>query len=200
MKFTTVLLAIASISSQTSAFSPVCRTVGKIARSHGFAQNFQPTILYSTEGEEEKVPTPQTDALSKKSVSFTNEPKAPERIDPLIQSLTRNDVDTTNVKKTNLPFLGEVPVDGSLVVLVPVAVIAILGFIMSIQIGFQSKDAIMQQLDEINNVMSQPPVKKTVVPTSECRGLCSDQGAQMDYMKGFMEGLSKKKAAMVDEM
>jgi len=200
MKFTTALLAIASISSQTSAFSPVCSNAGKIARSHGFAQNFQPTIMYSTEGEEEKVPTPQTDALSQKSVSFTNEPKAPERIDPLIQSLTRNDVDNSNKKMTNLPLLGEVPVDGSLVVLVPVAIIAIVGFIMSIQIGFQSKDAIMQQLDEINNTMSQPPVKMNVVPTSGCRGLCSDQGEQLDTMKTFMEGLSKKKSAMLDEM
>ena len=192
MKFTTVLLAIASISSQTSAFSPVFSTAGKIARSHGFAQNFQPTILYSTEGDEEnKVPTrtPQK--------SFTNEPKAPETIDPLIQSLTRNDVDSTNSKKVKLPLLGEVPVDGSLLVLVPVAVIAIVGFIMSIQIGFQSKDAIVQQLDKINNVMSQPPVKKTVVPTSECRGLCSNQDEQLDYIRGFMEGVSKKKATEI---
>lgn len=190
MKVTTVLLAIASISCQTSAFSPVFSTTGKVARSHGFAQNFQPTILYSTEGDEEnKVPTPQK--------SFTNEPKAPERIDPLIQTLSRNDADDSNAKKVKLPLLGEVPVDGSLLLVVPVAVIAILGFIMSIQIGFQSKDAIVQQIDKISGVMSQPPVKKTVVPTSGCRGLCSNQDEQLDYIRGFMEGVSKKKATEI---
>ena len=201
MKYTTTLLAIATITSQTSAFSPVCSAVGGITRRCTFAQNIQPSILYSTEGDkDEELPTPLTDALSQKSASFTNEPKQQETLDPLIQSLTRNDVDTTNVKKTNLPLLGEVPVDGSLLVLVPVAIIAVVGFIMSIQIGFQSKDALVEQLDIINNVMSQSPVKKTVPVKAGCRGLCSDQGAQLDNMKGFMEGLSKKKAIMADEM
>jgi len=202
--FLVAVVAVASTSSQTSAFSPVYSAVGGVAHHANrckFSQNIQPTSLYSTEGDQDRndeVPTPTTDALSQKPASFTNEPKQPESRDPLVQSLTRNDVDTTNVKKTNLPLLGEVPVDGSLLLLIPVAIIAVVGFILSVQIGFRSKDAIAEQLDQISNVMSQPPVKKTV-PTTGCRGLCSDQDAQLDNMKGFMEGLSKKKAAMADE-
>ena len=58
----------------------------------------------------------------------------------------------------------------------------------------QSKDAIVQQLNEITSVMSSPPSKKAVVPDGSCRGLCSDQDEQLNAMRGFMEGLAKKQA------
>lgn len=124
----------------------------------------------------------------------------PQRVDPLVQSLTRNDVNTESSQTANLPLLGEVPLDGSIVVLAPVALIAVVGFILSIKIGLESKDALVQQLDEINSVLSQPPVKQTVVNESGCRGLCSDQSEQLYNMKGFLEGLSKKKSTMMEEL
>lgn len=101
----------------------------------------------------------------------------------------------------NLPLLGEVPLDGSIVVLAPVALIAVVGFILSIKIGLESKDALVQQLDEINSVLSQPPVKQTIMDDlGGCRGLCSDQGEQLNNMKGFLEGISKKKSTMMDKL
>eukprot|EP00557_Chaetoceros_sp_GSL56_P011320 CAMPEP_0176478888 /NCGR_PEP_ID=MMETSP0200_2-20121128/1429_1 /TAXON_ID=947934 /ORGANISM="Chaetoceros sp., Strain GSL56" /LENGTH=183 /DNA_ID=CAMNT_0017874861 /DNA_START=18 /DNA_END=566 /DNA_ORIENTATION=+ len=119
-------------------------------------------------------------------LSTPRDPLPPKRLDPLVQSLTRNDVNTENSQTANLPLLGEVPLDGSIVVLAPVALIAIVGFVLTIKIGLESKDALVQQLDEINSVLSQPPVKQTVVDESGCRGLCSDQSEQLNYMRGFL--------------
>jgi hypothetical protein len=204
MKFTTTtLLTLAAISHQSSAFAPSQIHLRSFKDASSIQHRSQSTIIYSKAEEnndeppKETTPTPKTDAFSQQSESFTKEPVAPKRLDPLIQALTKTDEGAADVPTRKLPLLGEVPVDGSLLVLAPVALIAVVGFIMSIQIGFQSKDLIASQLDELNTVMSTPPAKQTVVYDG-CRGLCSDQGDQLNSMKGFMEGLSKKKASMIE--
>lgn len=71
-------------------------------------------VLYSSEepiedggaGTEQSIPNP----------SFSTPPPVPQRrLDPLMASLTRMDASTANGPTRNLPLLGEVPVDGSLV-------------------------------------------------------------------------------------
>lgn len=203
MKFsTTTFIALVAVFKQSSAFAPSQIQLKTLSHESQIGKRTLSTIIYSTGeeyNEENSIPTPQNDALSQQAQSFTNEPKAPERLDPLVQALTKMDEKTANAPTKKLPLLGEVPVDGSLLVLAPVALIAVAGFIMSMNIAFQSKDLISQQLDEINAVLTAPPVKQTVVKSDECRGLCSDQNDQLDTMKGFMEGLSKKKASMIEE-
>jgi hypothetical protein len=125
------------------------------------------------------------------SKSFTEEPIRQQRLDPLVASLTRMDADMINTPTTKVPLLGEIPLDGSIVVLIPVALIAIVGFIMSINIAMNSQDLISEKMDEINAVLSAPPVKQTVV-NEGCRGLCSDQDQQLDNMRGFMNSLAPK--------
>lgn len=156
------------------------------------------TALYSNEEgkgegevEEDKTPTPVTDGLQRQSESFTSAPPPQQRLDPLIASLTRVDEDMKNAPTTKVPLLGEIPLDGSIVVLLPVTIIAIVGFIMSINIAFSSKDTIVQKLDEVNAVLSAPPAKKAVV-SEGCRGLCSNQDEQLDSMRTFMNSLAPK--------
>ena len=177
MKFTAAILTLAALASETAAFSPSLNRVS--SRSVSARYRRQSTIIYANEDN-------------------NDEPNAPKKLDPLVEALTKTDEKFANTPTTKVPLLGEIPKDGSILVLVPVAIIAVVGFIMSIQIGFQSKDLIASQLDELNTVLSTPPAKKTKTFT-ECRGLCSDQGDQLDTMKGFMEGLSKKKASMIEE-
>lgn len=112
-------------------------------------------------------------------------------LDPLIKSLTRMDPVTANAPTRNVPLLGEIPVDGSLVVLAPAAIIGVLGFLMSINIAFQSRDIFIKGLEQIAKEMSRPPVKEVVAKDS-CRGLCSNQEDQLKSMRRFMENLSSK--------
>ncbi len=142
--------------------------------------------------EEEKTLTPISDGLQEMSKSFTSEPVQRQRLDPLVASLTRMDKDMLNTPTTKVPLLGEIPLDGSIVVLLPVALIAVVGFILSINIALNSKDAFVEKMDEINAVLSSPPVKETIV-SDGCRGLCSDQDEQLNNMRDFMNSLAPKK-------
>ena len=148
--------------------------------------------------EEPQTPTPITDILQNQSESFTTAPPPQQRLDPLVASLTRMDEEMANVPTTKVPILGEIPLDGSIVVLLPAALIAVVGFILSISIALNSKDLIAQQMGEvagkmedINTAMSKPPVKKSV-QYEGCRGLCSNQEEQLDSMRNFMNSLAPK--------
>lgn len=176
MKLPITFLSLSALSFQSSAFAPINQNVYKSLTKESASGGI---MLYSQQGD-------------------NNEPVAPERLDPLIEALTKMDEETAKAPTTKLPLLGEVPVDGSLLVLAPVALIAVVGFIMSIQIGIQSKDTIVEKFDEINYSLSRPPAKVAPkIDPGACRGLCSDQGYQLDTMKGFMEGLSNNRASML---
>ncbi len=113
-------------------------------------------------------------------------------LDPLVKALTQMDEETANAPTTKVPLLGEIPLDGSIVVLLPAAIIAVAGFIFSIVIGIQSKDIIADQVAQVTESLSTPPVKEQVV-SNDCRGLCSDQDKQLETMKNFMQKFAVEK-------
>jgi hypothetical protein len=197
-----LLLISLSSSIQHYAFSPPLKILeSKALDSRAFRKPFYMADDDTQDDNTEIVFSSQSvDAGPSQTMTPSPRKEQYQRLDPLIQSLTRNDANIENLPSANLPLLGEVPLDASVVVLAPVALIAVVGFVLSIQIGLQSKDAIVQQLDEINSVLSQPPMKQsTVIDESTCRGLCSDQTEQLNSMKGFLEGLSRKKSIMLEE-
>uniref|UniRef100_A0A7S3Q853 Transmembrane protein n=1 Tax=Chaetoceros debilis TaxID=122233 RepID=A0A7S3Q853_9STRA len=120
--------------------------------------------------------------------NFQTSPTPQDRtMDPLMASLTRDDGDSSKD-------------DNSLLILAPVALFAIVGLFLSINIGFQSKDIIGAEVTKVTKIMSSPPAKKAQVWNDKvdgCRGLCSDQDAQLDSMSKFMNGLAKKNTAPV---
>jgi hypothetical protein len=113
-------------------------------------------------------------------------------LDPLIMSLTRNDqLDSESV---NAPLFGEIPVDGSLVVLLPALLIGVVGFAMSINIVLNSQDAIVDSLNQISQDAAAAAVAKTNIaaPLADgCRGLCSNQEADLQGLQTFMQGIGK---------
>mmetsp|Transcript_12815 Transcript_12815/g.19866 ORF Transcript_12815/g.19866 Transcript_12815/m.19866 type:complete len:262 (+) Transcript_12815:122-907(+) len=121
-------------------------------------------------------------------------PVKPKRLDPLMASVTRMDPGTQEGKTTNIPLLGEVPVDGGLTVLVPAALIAVVGFIMSINIIANSQDAIVNGLAQISEEANKAAIERTnkVPEDNVCRGLCSNQDESYEGLKSFMQSLSKK--------
>ena len=112
------------------------------------------------------------------------------RMDPLIASLTRDDSDSANVPTRQVPLFGEVPADDNLALLVPAATIAILGFLLSIVVAFNSRDAIAQSLSSVE--LSKMEYTPTVVEEGKCRGLCSSQEGDLDGLRNFMESINKK--------
>mmetsp|Transcript_602 Transcript_602/g.1098 ORF Transcript_602/g.1098 Transcript_602/m.1098 type:complete len:190 (-) Transcript_602:249-818(-) len=112
-------------------------------------------------------------------------------VDPLIASLTRIDDSTPqNVPTKSIPLFGEVPDDDNLKLLLPVAAISVLGFIFSIVVAFNSRDAIGREFSR----MEIPEMKytPTVVEEGKCRGICSSQAEDFEGLRNFMESISRK--------
>ena len=109
-------------------------------------------------------------------------------------SLTRMDPETANGPTRTIPIFGEVPVDGSLVVLIPAALIGFLGLIFSIIVAVQSTDSIVDSLSMLADDLSQTANEKSNMLYDEgvCRGLCSSQDADLDGLRIFMESLRKE--------
>lgn len=120
-------------------------------------------------------------------------PVPPKRMDPLMASLTRMDPETASGPTQNIPIFGEVPVDGSMVVLVPAAVIAFLGFVLSIVVAVQSQDQLIDALSSVADDISKTATEKTNMMYDEdvCRGICSTQEEDLDGLRSFMESLRK---------
>lgn len=114
-----------------------------------------------------------------------------QKLDPLIASLTRIDEPTpANVPMRSVPLFGEVPADGNLALLLPAAGIAILGFLFSIVVAFNTRDEIVSELSKVE--LPKMEYTPTVVEEGKCRGLCSSQEDDLDGLRNFMEGISRK--------
>ena len=162
-----------------SAFSPVSLTGNRAVA---------PTLLFETEGEgvenSAAPPVPQEAAV----------PRAPptppqKRLDPLLASLTRMDPTATQGKDTtNIPFIGEIPKDGALLLYVPAA-FAMLGFLYSFVIAFNASDEIVGALYQVSDDISQTATQKAnmVYDENVCRGLCSSQEADLESMRSVMQ-------------
>lgn len=121
-------------------------------------------------------------------------PKPKRQLDGLMAAVTRTAPSDTNTPTTNLPFFGEIPIDGSLLVLAPAAVIAVLGFVMSIVVAFNAKDTFVDQLAVLSQEINSAALAETnSVSDGSCRGLCSSQDQQLEGMRVFMESLARSK-------
>ncbi|GMI09513.1 hypothetical protein TrLO_g1286 [Triparma laevis f. longispina] len=105
--------------------------------------------------------------------------------------LTTSSSPSTSVK---VPLLGTLDIDGSLLLVVPVAVIGILGVLTSFYIGLTSTDnisAAMQQMREEESY-----AKSSKKSENTCRGLCSDQDSALQEKRQRMESKSGTEKAL----
>lgn len=146
----------------------------------------------SPEGYESEFNLDEDDSSATAS-SIPRQPAATsqKKLDPLIASLTRIDEPTpANVPMRSVPLFGEVPADGNLALLIPAAGIAILGFIFSIVVAFNARDELVSEFSKVK--VPKMEYTPTVVEEGKCRGLCSSQEEDVDSLRNFMEGISKK--------
>jgi hypothetical protein len=123
---------------------------------------------------------------------------APKKLDPLLASLTRMDEETQNAPTIQIPVWGELILDRSLFVFLPVAAFAIIGFFTSLYVLINSGDDFDTAIDE-NAVLQSIPNTFTPplsVPSDEvvtgCRGLCSSQESDLEGLRSFMNSLAGK--------
>jgi hypothetical protein len=100
---------------------------------------------------------------------------------------------TANAPTRKLPLFGEVPVDGSMTVLLPAAGIAALGFIFSIVVAFNSQDEFVRIIAQAGTDIADQATQKTnmVYDENVCRGLCSSQESDLEGLRNFMQSLAK---------
>jgi hypothetical protein len=199
---TTILVFLGALSSAADAFAPVLTRSSPQQRlqNNNNNNNLLSTIrLYSEEGgssserSEDAVPPPPPPPPPAESVPRSPPTPPQKRLDPMIASLTRVDPNAPAAPTKNIPLLGEVPIDGSLVVLVPAAVIAVAGFVLSLVIAVNSSDQIVNSLSQVADEISTQATEKVNRQYDEnaCRGLCSSQEQDLEGLKSFMEGLRK---------
>jgi hypothetical protein len=177
------------ISGKVAAFSTI-----SMPRSVTSTRCERFSILYSTEeGSESSEPEASSPEMVSPSVPTPPPPVPPKRMDPLMATLTRMDPATANAPTKNVPLFGEVPVDGGLTVLVPAAVIAVLGFIFSIVVAVNSQDELVRTFSQVTDGVSQQVAQQPnkAYDPNVCRGLCSSQEQDLEGLRAVMESLRK---------
>merc|ERR1712166_1475365 len=104
-------------------------------------------------------------------------------------SMTRDNPASANLPTRNIPLFGEVPVDGSLMLLVPAVVFAILGFILSAVIAIKAQDQIVDTFSQATDSIARSAINQPnqVYDENVCRGICSTQQDDIDGLNQFMK-------------
>ena len=86
----------------------------------------------------------------------------------------------------------ELPIDGSIIVLLPAAIIAIFGVITSVAVFVNSGDPILSP-DQSADAFERVDYSDTAA--TNCRGLCGSQQDDLDSMRNFMGKFAKENTA-----
>mmetsp|Transcript_20170 Transcript_20170/g.47365 ORF Transcript_20170/g.47365 Transcript_20170/m.47365 type:complete len:246 (+) Transcript_20170:168-905(+) len=155
-----------------------------------------PSMSLPTSSAQKQQPETPTAYVPPPPTPTQNSPRmvAQQRMDPLMASLTRDDSNASPDQPTqNMPLFGEIPADGTLLLLAPAAAFSVLGLIYSIVIAFNSSDQIVSSVMQAGDSIAQTAVNKNnkVYDKSVCRGLCSSQQEDLDGMRNFMEAITR---------
>ncbi|GMH51941.1 hypothetical protein TrVE_jg14375 [Triparma verrucosa] len=99
-------------------------------------------------------------------------------------------------KSVKVPLLGTIDVDGSLLVVIPAAVIGALGVLTSIYIGLTSTDDISRAMQQMREEEQKTKTEKQSNNNKSCRGLCFDQNSDLELKQQRMEGKSGTEKAL----
>jgi len=163
---------------------PFANIVLLVANDEG-DELYEDTSAESGEGQA-SAPVAAFSSSSPASAAPSPQP-ARKRLDPLVASLTRMDAETLEAPRIEVPVWGELILDKSLFILLPVAVFAVLGLVTTLYVFANSGDQIVESLAE-NPILQSSPTPATVDP-SACRGLCSDQQANLEGLRTYMNSL-----------
>lgn len=135
-------------------------------------------------------PPPPAARASTPSSALPGLTREQKRLDPLLVSLTRMDDETRNAPRTNIPVWGELILDKSLIVFLPVATFAIAGFFLSLYVASNAQDSFVDAWVDAARQQSMSTAAE-VDAAGGCRGLCSNQEQDLEGLRAFMESLRK---------
>lgn len=110
-------------------------------------------------------------------------------LDPLFKAVTRSGPLADAAKTVQVPLFGELSLDQSLFILLPIVAFAILGIITSIVVLINSTDEFATAIQN-----QQVSASASAVDPSTCRGLCSNNNNDVDSLRQYMMGISGKTA------
>jgi hypothetical protein len=103
------------------------------------------------------------------------------------------DRETLNAPRTQVPLWGELILDRSLFVLLPVASFAVIGFLLSLYVGINAQDSFVDAwVEAARQQSSVMDVVSSAADESGCRGLCSNQEQDLQDLAVFMKSLRQK--------
>ena len=102
------------------------------------------------------------------------------------------DAETAQADTVQVPLWGELILDRSLFVFLPIAAFGLGGVLLSLYVLANSGDAFVDALAENAVLQSAPPQSAAGVPVDDasCRGLCSSQESSLEGLRAYMSAIS----------
>jgi hypothetical protein len=115
-------------------------------------------------------------------------PQQRPKLDPLFLAVTKMDPQTGRARSVEVPIWGELILDRSLFVLLPIFVFAVGGVLLSVYVLLNSGDTFVDAIVENSFQQSIPPSASSMNDEG-CRGLCSSQAQDLEGLRSFMQRL-----------
>jgi hypothetical protein len=119
-------------------------------------------------------------------------PPTPMQLDPLFLAVTKMDPQTQNAERISLPIWGELILDRSLFVFLPIALFALGGIFLSFYVLINSSDTFVNAIIDTSMKQSIPTSSSSLPDSDSCRGLCSSQAQDLEGLSSYMNRLGRK--------
>ena len=148
--------------------------------------------LSSTKNDGDDIEDELKEDLLPSQVSSNLSPStAPRQLDPLFSAVTKMDLQTQSAERISVPIWGELILDRSLFVLLPIAVFALGGILLSFYVLVNSSDTFVTAI--VDTAMKQSiPTSSSLQESDSCRGLCSSQAQDLEGLRSYMNRLGGK--------
>lgn len=125
-------------------------------------------------------------------VSASISSPAQVQLDPLFLAVTKMDPQTQRAERIAVPIWGELILDRSLFILLPIAVFALGGIFLSLYVLVNSSDTFVDAVIDTATKQSIPTSSSSLQDGESCRGLCSSQSQDLEGLRSYMNRLGGK--------
>ena len=131
--------------------------------------------------------------VSSNSTPGTSSSRAasPRQLDPLFLAVTKMDPQTQRAERMSVPIWGELVLDRSLFVFLPIAIFALGGILLSLYVLLNSSDTFVNAIIDAATKQS-IPTSSSFPDSDSCRGLCSSQSQDLEGLRSYMNRLGGK--------
>jgi hypothetical protein len=125
-------------------------------------------------------------------VSSTPSLMTTPQLDPLFLAVTKMDPQTQRAERITVPIWGELILDRSLFIFLPIAIFALGGIFLSFYVLVNSSDTFVNAIIDTATKQSIPTSSSLLPDSDSCRGLCSSQSQDLEGLRLYMNRLGGK--------